>query len=58
MKSKMRLETCLDVVVDNLKQRARDGRDAINDFTKGGVAEGRRNTAWVNRTHSIIRPVL
>ena len=50
VKQKMKLKTCLDVVVDNLKQRARDGHNAIDDFTKGGIPEGRQNTARVNRT--------
>jgi len=31
----MKPKTCLDVVADNLKQRARDGCDAINYFMKG-----------------------
>jgi carbohydrate-selective porin OprB len=58
VKYEVKLETYLDVVVDDLEQRSRDGRNAIDDFTKGGVAEGGRNTARVNRTHRIVRPVL
>jgi hypothetical protein len=52
------LEAYLDVIVDDLKQRSRDGCNAVDDFTKGGVAEGGRNAARVNSTHRVVRPVL
>jgi len=54
----VKLETYLDVVVDDLEQRSRDCCNTIDNFTKGGIAEGGQNTARANRTHRVVRPVL
>ena len=50
--------TNLDIVIHNFKEIASRSRNAIDDFAQRSVRESLGDSAGVDSTHSIIRPIV
>ena len=50
--------THLDVIVDDFKQRSGTRSYVVDDLTESGVIESLGDTARIDSTHSVVRPVL